>query len=123
MPLFEYLCLKCRRISEHLVFREEGFEPYCRYCGSRKVKKLVSRVKVRLSLDSRLDRLADPALLSGLDEEDPRSMMRVMEKMGAEFGEELGEEFEEVMHEAREEMESELSGKKKEEEGSGGDED
>jgi len=120
MPLFEYLCLKCRKISEHLVFREEDFEPYCRYCGSRKVKKLVSRVKVRLSLDSRLDSLADPALISGLDEEGPKSMMRVMEKMGAEFGEELGDEFEKVMHEAREEIESELSGEKKEEGGLGG---
>ncbi|HIE33410.1 MAG TPA: zinc ribbon domain-containing protein [Thermodesulfobacteriaceae bacterium] len=117
MPLFEYLCLECRKISEHLVFREEDFEPYCRRCGSRKVKKLVSRVRVKLSLDTRLERLADPALLSGLDEEDPKSMMQFMEKMGAEFGEELGDEFDEVMEEAREEMESELSGEKKEEAG------
>lgn len=117
MPLFEYLCLECRKISEHLVFREEDFEPYCRRCGSRKVKKLVSRVRVKLSLDTRLERLADPALLSGLDEEDPKSMMQFMEKMGAEFGEELGDEFDEVMEEAREEMESGLSGEKKEEAG------
>ncbi len=112
MPLYEYLCLECRKISEHLVFREEDFEPYCRRCGSRRVKKLVSRVRVRLSLDTRLEKMTDPALFSGLEEEDPRSVKRFMEKMGAEFGEELGDEFEEVMSEAEEEMEKELSGGK-----------
>ncbi len=112
MPLYEYFCLECRRISEHLVFREEDFEPYCRRCGSRRVKKLVSRVRVRLSLDTRLEKMTDPALMAGLDEEDPRSVKRFMEKMGAEFGEELGDEFEEVMSEAEEEMEKELSGTK-----------
>ncbi len=112
MPLYEYLCLECRRISEHLVFREEDFEPYCRRCGSKRVKKLVSRVRVRLSLDTRLEKMTDPALMAGLDEEDPRSVKRFMEKMGAEFGEELGDEFEEVMSEAEEEMEKELSGTK-----------
>ncbi len=109
MPLFEYLCLDCRRISEHLVFKEEDFHPYCRRCGSKRVKKLVSRVRVKLSLDTRLERLADPALLSGLDEEDPRSVMKMMQKMGAEFGDELGDEFDEVMEEAQEEVEKELS--------------
>ena len=117
MPLFEYFCLKCCKISEHLVFKEEDFEPYCRHCGSRRVKKLVSRVRVRRSLDSRLERLTDPTLLSGLDEEDPKSMRRFLEKMGAEFGEELGDEFEEVMEGAREEMEAELSGKEENEVG------
>ncbi|QJA06125.1 zinc ribbon domain-containing protein [Thermosulfurimonas marina] len=120
MPLYEYLCLECRRISEHLVFREEDFTPYCRRCGSQKVRKLISRVRVRLSLDSRLERLADPALLSGLDEEDPRRVRRFMEKMGAEFGEELGDDFEEVLGEAEEEMEKELSREGGSEEGDGG---
>ncbi|MBX6422260.1 zinc ribbon domain-containing protein [Thermosulfurimonas sp. F29] len=120
MPLYEYLCLECRRISEHLVFREEDFEPYCRRCGSRRVKKLVSRVRVRLSLDTRLERMTDPALWEGLDEEDPRSVKRLMDRMGAEFGDELGDEFEEVMSEAEEEMEKELSGEKKDEDGDGG---
>ena len=117
MPLFEYFCLKCRKISEYLVFKEEDFEPYCRHCGSRRVKKLVSRVRVRRSLDSRLERLTDPTLLSGLNEEDPKSMTRFLEKMGAEFGEELGDEFEEVMEGAREEMEAELSREKRDEAG------
>jgi len=121
VPLYEYLCLECRKISEHLVLREEDFVPYCRRCGSRKVRKLISRVRVRLSLDRRLDRLTDPALFSGLDEEDPRSVKRFMEKMGAEFGEELGDEFEEVMNEAEEEMERELSGKGSEEDSGEGD--
>ncbi len=109
MPLFEYLCLKCRRISEHLVFREEDFEPYCRHCDSREVKKLISRVRVKASLDSRLEKLSDPALFGGLDKEDPKTVMKFMDKMGAEFGDQLGEEFDQVMHETKEEVERSLS--------------
>ncbi len=38
--------------------------------------------------------------LSGLDENDPRSMEKIMKRMGREFGDELGEGFEESMEEA-----------------------
>ncbi len=123
MPLYEYLCLDCRRVSEHLVFREEDFQPYCRRCGSRRMRKLVSRVRVRLSLDSRLERLADPALFGDLNEEDPRQVKRFMERMGAEFGDELGDEFDQVMSEAEEDIERELSGGSQEDGGEGTQED
>ena len=112
MPIFEYKCLKCGRISEHLVFNEKEFKPFCRFCGSAKVKKLISRVKVRLSMDTRLEKMCDPALFGSLDEENPKSVMKFMEKMGAEFGDQLGDEFDEVMEEAREEVEKEFIEKK-----------
>jgi len=110
MPIYEYLCLECGRVCDHLVLNRETFEPYCKHCGSRNMKKLISRVRVRLSMDTRLERMADPALLGAVDENDPRSMMKLMERMGAEFGDELGDDFDELMESAREEMEEELSG-------------
>jgi hypothetical protein len=45
----------------------------------------------------RLDDLSDPSFLSDFDEDDPRSMGRMMRRMADEVGEELGPEFEEVV--------------------------
>jgi len=49
------------------------------------------------SEESRLEDLADPSNLAGLDENDPKSMARWMRKMSREIGEDLGPEFDEVV--------------------------
>jgi hypothetical protein len=54
-------------------------------------------VAVLRSEDSHLDDLADPGMLSGLDEDDPKSMARWMRRMSREVGEDLGPEFDEVV--------------------------
>ncbi len=115
MPIYEYLCLECGKVCDHLVLNRDNFEPFCKHCGSKKMKKLISRVRVRLSMDTRLERMADPALLGSIDENDPKSVMKLMERMGTEFGEELGDDFDELMEAAKEEMEEELSKGKGEE--------
>ncbi len=115
MPIYEYLCLECGKVCDHLVLNRDHFEPFCKHCGSKRMKKLISRVRVRLSMDTRLERLADPALLGSIDEDDPRSVMKLMERMGTEFSEELGDDFDELMEAAKEEMEEELSKGKGEE--------
>ena len=58
------------------------------------MKKLVSRVAVLRSEESRMESLADPSKLGGLDENDPGSVARWMKKMGREMGEDLGDDFE-----------------------------
>ena len=109
MPIYEYQCLVCGKVCDHLVLSREDFEPYCKHCGSKEVQKLISRVRVRLSLDTRIERLADPTVLGAVDENDPRAVKRLMERFGAEFGEELGDDFDELMQAAEEEMELEAS--------------
>ena len=47
-----------------------------------------------------MESLLDPGTLGDLDENDPRSMERLMKRMGSEFGDELGEGFEGEMEEA-----------------------
>jgi len=44
-----------------------------------------------------LDDLTDPSVLSGLDEDDPKSIARWMRRMSREAGEDLGPEFGEVV--------------------------
>ncbi|MDA8307617.1 MAG: zinc ribbon domain-containing protein [Deltaproteobacteria bacterium] len=103
MPIYEYLCRKCKRKSEIITFSvSEDVSAVCRHCGSAEVYRVPSRVRVRMSEETRMERLADPARLSGLDENDPKSMARWMKSMSREMGDELGDDFDvdEMMDEA-----------------------
>lgn len=100
MPIYEYRCQDCRR-RVSLLYRSFGDipdRPACPRCGSVRLARLISRVAVLRSDDSRLDDLADPSSLGDLDEDDPKSIARWMRKMSAETGEEMPAEFDEVMH-------------------------
>lgn len=100
MPIYEYICHSCRhRVS--LLWRSfadaEAREPLCPRCGGHDLTRLISRVAVVRSEESRLDEMADPSDMGDLDENDPKSMARFMRKMANETGEDLGPEFEEVV--------------------------
>lgn len=106
MPIYEYRCKKCGRKSSFLLLSiNSPFEPRCRACGSTELEKLVSRIAVLKSEESRLESLADPAKFGDLDENDPRSVARWMKKLGQEMGDELGPEFNEEVERAIEEAE------------------
>jgi hypothetical protein len=57
-----------------------------------------------MSEETRMERLADPARLSGLDENDPKSMAKWMKSMSSEMGEDFN--VEEMMDEAMAEKEA-----------------
>ena len=106
MPIYEYRCRDCGRKSSFLTLSfKASLEPRCKKCGSTDLEKLVSRVSVHRSEESRLDSLADPSKLAGLDEKDPKSLARWMKKMGKEMGDEMEEDFDESVEEAMEEAE------------------
>jgi putative FmdB family regulatory protein len=99
MPIYEYRCHDCRR-RVSIFFRSFSDivdEPACPRCGGTHLTRLISRVAVVRSEDSRLDNLSDPSMLDGLDEEDPKSIARWMRKMSAETGEDMPAEFDEVI--------------------------
>lgn len=119
MPIYEYRCQECGHKSSFLLLSiNSPFQPVCRHCGSTKLVRLVSRVAVLRSEESRLERLADPASLGDLDENDPASVARWMKKFGREMGEELGPEFDREVEQAIEEAERARSKEKEGEEGS-----
>lgn len=102
MPIYEYRCHDCkRRVSifwrSFSDLENKDAAPRCPRCGGTNLRRLVSRVAVLRSEDSHLDDLADPGMLSGLDEDDPKSMARWMRRMSREVGEDLGPEFDEVV--------------------------
>ncbi len=97
MPLYEYRCHACRRRVTLLRSYSDTSEPSCPACNSDDLTRLISRVSVVRSEESRLDSLADPSSLAGLDENDPRGIARWMRKMSAEMGEDMGPEFDEMV--------------------------
>ncbi len=108
MPIYEYRCELCGKKSEFLTFKvSEEIEPICRFCGSDQMVRLISRVRVIMSEETRLESLADPSKFGDLDENDPRSMAKFLKKMGREFGDELGDELggdiDDIVEEAMEE--------------------
>lgn len=99
MPIYEYRCGDCRR-RVSLFFRsfsDVPEAPSCPRCGGTRLTRLISRVAVVRSEDSRLDDLGDPSMLGDLDEDDPKSLARWMRKMSSEVGEEMPQEFDEVI--------------------------
>ena len=100
MPIYEYGCYDCRkRVSvfwRTFSAAETGIAK-CPRCGGINLKRLVSQVGMLRSEESRLESLADPANFGDLDENDPKSLARLMRQMGNEVGEELGPEFDEVL--------------------------
>jgi len=98
MPVYEYRCAGCRKRSS-LFFRSfsDVSSPVCPHCGSGQMAKLVSRVATIRSEEDRLEALADPSSLSGIDENDPKSVARWARKLGQQMGEDLGDDWGEMV--------------------------
>ena len=111
MPIYEYRCRQCRKIFEHIHLATGSAETVrCPHCHCHELARLISRVRVMKSEESRLESLADPSKLSGFDENDPQSVARWMRKMGKEMGEDLGDDVEQVVEKAMEKKKNSESG-------------
>ncbi len=101
MPIYEYRCAKCRRTTSVLTTRvSEKVEAVCTHCGGKKMSRLMSRFAMPRSEESRMESLADPSKLGNIDENDPKSVARMMKRMGQEMGDEFnGPEFDEAVEE------------------------
>jgi|SRR5919198_6148452 putative FmdB family regulatory protein len=100
MPVYEYRCGACRRRSSHL-FRTfaAAATPDCPHCGApaAQMQKLISRVAVMKSEESRLDDLADPSMFADVDENDPKSVARWARKLGQQLGDDLPDDYDEMV--------------------------
>jgi putative FmdB family regulatory protein len=99
MPSYEYRCLNCRKRFEIVLsYSEYGAKPViCPHCKSDRVQRKIGRIRVARSESSRLESMASPENLDGLDE-DPRALGRMMRQMSGEMGEEMPPEFDEVVN-------------------------
>jgi putative FmdB family regulatory protein len=100
MPIYEYYCGDCRkRVSVFFrTFAEASDDAArCPRCEGRHLRRLVSRVAVLKSEESRLDAMADPSFMAGLENEDPRALAGFMRKMSDEMGEPLDADMSEMV--------------------------
>ena len=101
MPIYEYFCFDCKkRVS--VLFRTmaeaDAGASACPECAGRRLRRLMSRLRVLRSEENRIESMAeDSSLLSGLEQEDPRALAHFMRKMSDETGEPLDDEMNEVM--------------------------
>lgn len=98
MPSYEFRCLNCRRRFDiFMKYSEFGSQPViCPHCKSENVQRKIGRIRVARSDESRMENMADPSSLAGL-EDDPKSLGRMMREMSRESGEDMGPEFDEVI--------------------------
>ncbi len=100
MPMYEYRCDDCRKTFSLLCRISDLVEqPPCEHCSSTKTRRLVSKFRTIRSEDQILESMADPSALSGIDENDPRSIARWAKKMAREMGEDMGDEIEAMAEE------------------------
>ncbi|SRR5579875_3359499 len=101
MPIYEYECGKCGKRTSILTLRaSERVSAKCRHCGAPEMRRLMSRFAMPRSDDARMESLADPSKLGDIDENDPKSIARMMKRMGREMGDEFsGPEFDEAVEE------------------------
>jgi putative FmdB family regulatory protein len=99
MPIYEYQCAKCRKRTSVLTMRvSERVAAVCEHCGSKRMRRLMSRFATPRSEESRMDAMSDPAGFSDVNENDPRSVARALRRMGREMGDEMGgPEFDEAV--------------------------
>lgn len=99
MPTYDFICNKCnQRFETFLTFAEYGKKTVtCAHCGSKNVRRRMTKVRIAKSEESRMDSMADD--FSGFEglENDPQAMGRMMRKMGKEMGEDMPPEFDEVV--------------------------
>jgi putative FmdB family regulatory protein len=99
MPTYDFICNKCnQRFDIFLTYSEYGKKAVkCAHCGSKSVRRRMTRVRIAKSEESRMDSMADE--FSGFEglEDDPKAMGQMMRKMGKEMGEDLPPEFDEVV--------------------------
>jgi len=94
MPIYEYSCFRCGKRSSFLILAERDLEGLaCRFCGSKRLERLISRVALVRSEEARLESLADPTRWGDLDEQNPASIARWVKQMGRELGEDMGEDI------------------------------
>jgi hypothetical protein len=86
-------------MSALVLIRAREVDVRCTHCGSAEIERLWSRFSSPKSEEARMESLADPSALAGLDENDPQSVARFMKKMGREMGEDVGGDIEQAMEE------------------------
>ena len=98
MPTYDYNCLDCRkRFDVFMSYKDYGVKPVtCTHCGGSRVQRRLNRIRILKSDENRLESLADPAKLAGM-EDDPQAMAKMFRELGSASGEQMPPQFNEIV--------------------------
>ena len=100
MPIYEYRCGACDQVST--VFARSAnakLRPTCERCGSRRMKRLMSRLSRVKSDQQVMDELGMPGADGAI--EDPRQIGRWVERRFEDYGVDVPDETREMIDAAR----------------------
>lgn len=100
MPIYEYRCEACAKVSSILVRSPQAAQPECQHCGSRALKKLISKVARKKSAGDVVAEYGTPR--PGEPYRDPRQIGQWMERRFEQYGVELPESSRAMIDAARE---------------------
>lgn len=111
MPIYEYRCEDCQRVSSVFVRSlRASVEPACEHCGSRSVTRIMSRVLRTRTARDVLDDYGAPE--AGDGPRDPRQIGAWVERRFEEYGVDLPGEAREMIDRARDgELPPEVDGR------------
>lgn len=89
MPIYEYICKKCGRKNSFLIYPWEDEVLKCKFCGSQKLQRIISRFARLRSDEERIERTVEDAMHS-VDINNPESIKNWMRKTLKEYSDELG---------------------------------
>jgi putative FmdB family regulatory protein len=99
MPLYDFICLDCKkRFEVRVSFAEyEKTTVICNFCGSPHVQRRIGKVRIARSDDARMEDFDNPDSIDSL-EQDPKAMGTMLRKMKSQVGQDVGPEFDEVVN-------------------------
>ena len=100
MPTYEYKCQNClNRTNVRMSYKEYDLakKPHCPKCNTYSLQRIISPVRVTRSNKSRVESISTPEAFNSLDQNDPKSVGKLMRSMGNEMNEDLGSEFDEMV--------------------------
>jgi putative FmdB family regulatory protein len=99
MPIYDFRCSECKhRFEAFLTYAEyDHHRTACPRCGSKRLERVIRKVRVARGDDARMASLADDSDLDMIDN-DPKALGRMMREMKNEVGaDDLPGEFDEVV--------------------------
>ena len=103
MPIYEYHCQECGKDQSVLFLSQKAAvaKPVCKYCGARRLKRLLSRVAYHQTEAARLNDFDPNASRNESFYQDSRNVGLWAKKRAKQMGVDLGSQFEETVEKAR----------------------
>lgn len=103
MPIYEYHCPTCGKDQSvlFLSLKDVTAKPPCKYCGARRLQRLLSRVAYHQTEASRLNDFDTGAPRDESFYRDSRNVGLWAKKRAKQLGVDLGSQFEETVEKAR----------------------